>query len=133
MADDLVTWLRALLDEDERDARAVEGDGVWDVPSTGVVQLGGVGDLDGLVMAPRNVAHHMATHDPARVLADVDAKRHILDAHPLEGPSKYVPFQYCGTCQDGDGIVTAPAPCPTQRALALPYADRPGYRDEWKP
>jgi hypothetical protein len=24
-------------------------------------------------------------------------------------------------------------PCPTVRLLAQPYADRPGYRDEWRP
>lgn len=24
-------------------------------------------------------------------------------------------------------------PCPTKRLLASPYADRPGYREEWKP
>jgi hypothetical protein len=24
-------------------------------------------------------------------------------------------------------------PCPTLRLLALPYGDRPGYRDEWRP
>lgn len=24
-------------------------------------------------------------------------------------------------------------PCPTLRSLALPYADREGYRQEWRP
>lgn len=26
-----------------------------------------------------------------------------------------------------------PAPCSTLRLLALPYSDRPGYREEWRP
>lgn len=51
--DDLITRLRAAIDEDEAWAQAVEGTGEWDVPSTGVIQLGGIPDMDGLALATR--------------------------------------------------------------------------------
>jgi hypothetical protein len=39
----------------------------------------------------------------------------------------------CYSCSDKRGDDIEPYPCPTVRLLALPYADRPGYRDEWRP
>jgi len=57
-------------------------------------------------------AIHIALHDPARVLAECEAKRLIL-ALSEHG---------CG--DDYERV---------QRALALPYADRPGYQQKWKP
>jgi hypothetical protein len=60
-------------------------------------------------------AAHVARHDPARVLAECEAKRRIVDS---EG-SPYV-----------EGHVPATR---TLRFLALPYADHPDYRQEWKP
>jgi hypothetical protein len=79
----LVEFLRERLGEAELDAQAAyDGDGYreWDIPCTGVVQVAG-GDLDGLVVAPRNAAIHIALNDPAYVLADIAAKRAILDEH----------------------------------------------------
>lgn len=69
-------------------------------------------------------AAHIARHDPARVLAECDAKRRIVADHasthecPKDGDS-------CGWW-DGE-------PCDVIRLLALPYADHPDYRDEWRP
>jgi hypothetical protein len=31
-----------------------------------------------------------------------------------------------------EDLAKDPYPCATLRLLALPYADRPGYRKEWK-
>jgi hypothetical protein len=59
-------------------------------------------------------AGHIARHDPARVLREVEAKRQMLAFHDRAHP------------HDGD-------PCTTQRLLVLPYADHPDYRPEWKP
>ncbi|WP_329013175.1 DUF6221 family protein [Micromonospora rifamycinica] len=133
--DDLVTWLRAQLDDDERVARAVP-DGSWtlrtdkDFPVPDVAYpdhtlwlgdrlAGEVGFGDGEIRPSE--AAHMVLHDPARVLAEVDAKRRILDEHDPYGtghdPCRRNPGRYCLTA----------------RLLALPYADRPGYRDEWRP
>ena len=53
------------------------------------------------------VAGHIARHDPARVLAECDAKRRIVERrNHLDGP--------------------------TLRALAAVYADHPDWREEWK-
>lgn len=134
--DDLVSWLRAQLDADERVARMVtpgpwvtNGTAVWRRPDDSwdfrravegrhgrmpfvVVD---VGETD----EPQN-AEHIATWDPARVLAEVDAKRQIVDEHAVRGGT-------CSACSWQD------APCTTVRLLALPYADRDGYREEWRP
>jgi hypothetical protein len=80
----------------------------------------------------------MAEFYPARILAEVDAKRQLLKLHRNESG-------YCAVCahpedfdEDADGnrewIRTAIVwPCPTVRLLTLPYADHPEYRPEWSP
>ncbi|WBB73251.1 DUF6221 family protein [Micromonospora sp. WMMD1128] len=113
MTDDLVTWLRAQLDDDERAARA------W-------LPLGNPTAAD---------REHIARHDPARVLAEVDAKRRIIDEHePYPQPQRMATGEIlaCSTCGSVDDSPVE-WPCPTVRLLALPYADRAGYRDEWRP
>jgi hypothetical protein len=65
---------------------------------------------------------HTRRHDPARVLAECEAKRRIVQhserAHELAkvGPSA------------GDGAWFLAC-----RYLAVPYADHPDYREEWRP
>jgi hypothetical protein len=116
----LVDFLRARLDEDEAVARAatsgpwsaVEGSsGAWwvELPNLGDVAL----DLHG------ENARHIARHDPARVLADVKAKRAIVG------------LGICLAC-DVEG-----QPCDhadeTLRHLASVYADHPDYDATWEP
>lgn len=122
--DDLVTWLRAQLDDDEAEAQewpAVLGD----PPTPHPFWL----DTNG----------HPIYEPRPRRLAEVDAKRRILDEHndPMsDGRSLRPggPQTVCGTCREfGMRNEQQPWPCNTLRYLALPYADRPGYRDEWKP
>lgn len=66
-------------------------------------------------------AAHIARHDPARVLAECEAKRRIveslIDMEPVEDERK-------------GQVVTLRWVC---HSLALPYADHPDYREEWKP
>lgn len=97
--DDLVTWLRSRLDEDERVAQAAEGS-CWHVEYCD----------DGM-------AGFHDHHDPARVLAEVKAKRAIVD------------------WIDGELADDAAQQMPWELAchLAAVYADREGYRDEWRP
>ena len=102
---------------------------------------------------------HIIRHDPARVLAEVDAKRRILDEHLPEWRTVEWPHDQngkgeglvCRRCQNAEhtewkpevghagvlpeGFVTpyVLGPCPTLRLLMLPYADRDGYRSEWAP
>lgn len=114
-------WLLARLDEDEQVARAARP-GPWD-GRAGIVQAEDGQDvatsvghdqsdpLDVGERMARGDAHHIARHDPARVLADVAAKRRIVEREDLHG--------------EDDG---------TLRLLALPYADHPTYRAEyWTP
>lgn len=61
---------------------------------------------------------------PARILAECEAKRRLVDEHgDYDG--------FCATCHDyyeHDGIEH---PCPTLLALAQPYADHPDYDPAW--
>lgn len=100
---DLVTWLRAQLDDDERVAEQASS---W----TWQPELAG----------EHVSTAHIARWNPARVLADVDAKRCIL---ALGGDFDVYSEPY--TAQ--------PVWERAVRLLALPYADRPGFREEWRP
>lgn len=138
--DDLVQWLRAQLDEDERIARAGGNrwrfeqlrDGPAGEPGGYVLDLGrtsivDIGFMDDDVLLPDEAAH-IAEHDPARVLREVDAKRRIAEHHDRYRSESLGNGPACFTCGPGLGF-----PCPTMRALALPYADRPGFHEEWRP
>lgn len=186
--DELITWLRQQLDEDER--VALEASRRWDGSQTptgehwrweetehdqvlaldpvldeylndgGAVSLRSAeqyptttGPLPNFVVPHaeevRTVyAMHIARWDPARVLAEVEAKRRILDLHKPQ-PSQYldgvyVPgepvgqqCEYCASlCHSYSGIncetPDAPYPCPTVGLLAQPYAGRPGWHEEWR-
>jgi len=115
---DLVAFLRARLDEDERIARACDGHTTFD--GTGIVP-GATARGPVMAVLPSHVATHIARHDPARVLAEVDAKRRIIDglAEALDRHADYI----TGTFTVEDVL----------RLLALPYRDHPGYRPEWAP
>jgi hypothetical protein len=74
---------------------------------------------------------HIVRHDPARVLREVEAKWRIIEL-----------YEYAVAAWELDRMKLDP---PTVHlgektmalaailALALPYADRPGYREEWRP
>jgi len=65
---------------------------------------------------------HVARWNPARVLAECESKRRIVVLHSDIDP-----------CDAHDGATMETVPCETLRLLALPYADRPGWREEWRP
>ncbi|MFE6716823.1 DUF6221 family protein [Streptomyces albidoflavus] len=70
-------------------------------------------------------AEHIARHDPARVLAEVEAKRRIVRAHA----------KWCeGRCEAKypEGGFDA-AHYWSIKSLAATYADHPDYREEWRP
>jgi hypothetical protein len=142
----IVEFLTACLAEDERIARAATS-GPWRAHDTHLGQYGyaatvlsGEGnDTDLRAWLPsmsnepwdeaRNVwadAAHIAAHGPARVLREVDAKRRIVDAHE-RSPMPKGDTADCAQCW---GAVW---PCPTLRLLALPYDDRDGYQEAWRP
>jgi len=132
MSEDLVQFLRDRLDEDERLARLAldqTGDN-WRAYYKQIIATNPRFGEDPADANTAEVADHIARHDPTRVLAEVDAKRKTvaLCEPPLvdvTGPSdterSYVP---------GEG---PPWGMDVLKLLALPYADRPGYREEWRP
>jgi len=84
-------------------------------------------------------AAHIARHDPARVLAEVAAKRAIVNLHAevtgstafygddIETPHGSPACSTCGTW----GEYAEAWPCPTLRYLAQPYADHADYEQAW--
>jgi uncharacterized protein DUF6221 len=112
---DLLAWLRVQLDDDERIAKAADeavtaSGGSWDAPTVPV--WGPFG-------------RHIARHRSARVLADVAAKRAILDWHARPD------CNHCSTQRliDDDAL----AYCTLVRLLAQPFADHSGYDETWRP
>lgn len=134
MSDDLVAFLRARLNEDERTARRA-GDSFRQVGETGVIVATEGDRAEECASAYwAGVAEHIVRHDPARVLREVEAKRGVLELHaPRERGDG------CVVCDDGNdscGCLSGPNwsyPCDTVKILALPYADHPGYDEGWRP
>lgn len=74
---------------------------------------------------PNNVTYQARS---PQWLREIEAKRGILAEHsPRDGR--------CRVCaaHAHDSWTRFRAPCATLRWLALPYAARPGYREEWAP
>ena len=117
---EIVEFLLARLAEDERIPKMFEARGWLDDDPGGPYEQGADGPY--VEVSAR------------RVLAEVEAKRRIVDAHPNVNDGD------CETCvrpQWGypthGGSLPMPWPCPTLRLLVLPYADHPDYRQEWRP
>lgn len=115
-APELATWLLAQIDEDEQAAemaRRWRGRDTWR------------NDIDG---SPEDT--HIARHGPARVLAECETKRRVVELHSIDHPCLRNGTE---TYMFRTPASEIPDPCDTLRLLALPYADRDGYREEWKP
>jgi hypothetical protein len=135
--DDLLQFLMACLANEETIAKAAchGGDGQWRLEDPNR-RPGRVVDGAGDVVvhdegSPSDKqAWHITRHDPARVLREIDAKRRIL--------SEIVPEmnRMDDQLEAEFGTPSVPEPYESEqllRLLALPYADRPGYREEWRP
>ena len=112
--DDLVKFLRARLDEEQREAeKQPDGEEVmldsWEIMATAETNYPGYEYL--------RIAK-------ARVLAEAEAKRALIDA--VERADARASFP------DFDGGVYSGLHDALEY-LALPYADHPDYRDEWRP
>jgi hypothetical protein len=143
--DDLVQWLRDQLDEDEQVAREATP-GPWRNAPTPRHRVTASGRSEEAVFAsPPDVgatvvattgeaverrhlvdAEHIARHDPARVLREIDAKRKLLAAYAEVAANDVdESYEYAYGWANGLGHAV--------RLLAEAYADRPGYREEWRP
>lgn len=138
---DLIEFLRARLDEDERVARAAIGTaafakqtGEWsfewvDHPHGKIPTVFAVADTGVKTQAAsmetawecQERGAHIARHDPARVLREVEALRRIVDEHHPVDP-----------CDAHDASFRSIS-CDTLRALAAIWADHEDYRAEWQP
>lgn len=73
---------------------------------------------------------------PERFLAECEAKRRIVEAHPAGRESRLL-GTVCDTCAawdeaDYEGPGEVAWPCPTLRLLATVYADHPAFREDWR-
>lgn len=145
MTHDLVPWLRAQLDEDERICRATLwdddaslGSGRWIAYDRGprdgfrearwvVIDGADEGVVDSRPQAADDeaVTRHIAEHDPARVLREIDAKRAVVAAYAEVAENDVAEFEYARGWANALGFAV--------RQYALVYTDRPGYRDDWAP
>lgn len=116
--DGLVEWLTAILDEDERVAQQIpDGEefpinGLWVVDDYDITQ------------------NYLLVTSKRAVLADIAAKRAILDQHRfyLGGGARE---QLCQTC-GGEGVMNVVSwPCNTIRLVTSAYAHRDGFDPAW--
>jgi hypothetical protein len=148
--DDLIAFLRARLDEDEQaaNARPLAGHSLrWTALRVDRPHVGASGRVqdrptwcvytdersNALVAETTDilplVVEHIARHDPARVLADVAAKRQIIEFWSLAYRNPMDAAMFAGL--DWDRVRSNGQW--TLRLLALPDADHPDYREEWRP
>ncbi|TDD85899.1 hypothetical protein E1293_10450 [Actinomadura darangshiensis] len=123
---DLVEFLRARLDRDEQIARACSG-APWKANPSGTVNT----DTDdpAYVSTAENDAYaeHIARHDPSRTLAEVSARRQILDDYEKQS---WIIGQGHATPELEAAQAVRES---VLRLLALPYATHPAYREQWRP
>lgn len=112
--EDLITWFRACLDDDEKAAKAAGGDS----GDLSIFEVDSLTDWEGTGL-PDAEAHHIARHDPAAVLADVAAKRAVLDL--------------CARAEIGDSGEMAQVYLAEEviSRLASAYRNRPGFKESW--
>jgi hypothetical protein len=118
----LTEFLLARIAEDEAAATVAPFDHHWTAHPDEVRQPIKAGGKAHVATCAKSVMAHIARHDPARVLAECEAKRRIVadhdDQHDCPGWGTASAWPYVG--------------CSVLRLLALPFADHPDYRPEWK-
>ena len=132
----LVEFLLARIAEDETDARNVlrsyaSHEAHWSCPSTGVVDLGDPGIEGLLVTGDGPVAYHIERWDPARVLAECEAKRRLVEEYQAgltetDGSERLgYPFDPILSMRMKDARHVL-------RVIAAVYADHPDYDGSWR-
>jgi hypothetical protein len=143
---DLVRWLGAQLDEDERIAGAAtpgpwvdQGGYVTDSGPDGLprVQVTDHGTQDGEPEEDnpqgRADSAHIAEHDPARVLREITARRRTIGQHAAAVERMDRAMRDNDTAAYQRAMTMEIAFRAVLRNDAAVYLDRPGYRMEWRP
>lgn len=112
-------WLASCLDEDEAAAQ----DALKRTTTTRR-RIGGEW-VEDVVQPPE---WRRSVWDPARVLREIDAKREVLAEY--EQADRYSRTTWGQSNADQSRARTLGK---VVRLLALPFADRPGYQDSWRP
>jgi hypothetical protein len=113
----LTEFLLARLDEDEAVARdAMHPTDLYDSAAEAVYERA---ENEG---APLRGLRHFGRWSPTRVLAEVEAKRRIVEMHSTIADLDPTPPEVAGM-QRALGKAVA--------LLALPYADHPDFQEEW--
>ena len=143
--DELIHWFGSLLAEDAQTARRAGGrsEQTWEVDLSGkdplgqsswpaVVRYTTDGRLRGAVahlpvMQERSEDRmvHIARHDPARVLREIGADQQLLAQYAAVAANDVDEVEYANGWAQALGLAV--------RLRASAYADRPGYREEWRP
>lgn len=123
---DLVSFLQARLDEDERAAQAAQADEYWHKWHDSTFAAWQFDD---------QVAEHVRRLTPARMLAEVEAKRWIIDMWEDDPSAVRTLPDGVHDGRDPDEVETQVAVAEVVddivRILALPYADHPDYDPAW--
>jgi hypothetical protein len=93
----------------------------WWCPSTGLLDLNGddlEADVDQVIVYDRDVAEHMAEHDPRRVLVECAAKRYLIAAVTNKSPE--------------EAAVLGDLPDVVLLLLAAPYAWEDDFQPRWE-
>lgn len=153
---DLVAFLTARLDEEERAADLISAGGyqpqrwivrgdfheLWPPEIIGLDKPIGAPDDEqpeefrvALAISGRNEAQHIARWDPARVLAEIAAKRALIDhvaRYEARRDSEW------GCCHDAEQILAGECPeintgeIKALRLLAAPYASHADFDESWR-
>ncbi|MBT2467870.1 hypothetical protein J7E97_08275 [Streptomyces sp. ISL-66] len=125
MPKDLINFLRARLEEDERLAHLATP-GPWAVDGGTVY----AGHLVNEIVDYSESADHIARQDPDRILGEVDAKHRLLTMYEEAGRTRFQP----PTAERwmAAGVERAVLE-DIFRAFAAVYANHPDYCEEWRP
>jgi hypothetical protein len=128
MSSDLIAFLKARLAEDAVLAAAASP-GPWRVnaESDEVLAVDDITVAEGFALSGRQLratTEHIARWHPLRVVAEAEAKRQAVDHYE----------RIRAVTKDEEPYLLAEGAVRKQiQIMALPYANHPDYRQEWRP
>lgn len=134
--DELIAFLNARITDDERIAAAASN-APWQIQTDGDWSILRDADGDRIVSSYDDAdflpadADHIARHDPARVLADIAAKRAIV--RMAENAQYAVNAGSLSSWNRGQDSGALSVLTDAIRLLAMPYANHPDFHPDFKP